>query len=157
MEPIEFLSAVLLVSRDPERLAAFYRDVVGVPLEPEEHDDTLPHWGATLGEIHFAIHPIEDFPDGQSGVGAVKLAFTVFDIDALVKRLDQAGIDLLYPVKDAGFFLTTAITDPDGNFIEFTQLCDAWFEDLARRREKGLDVLSRRNERQAPAGEDQPN
>jgi len=42
-EKIEFLSAVLIVSSDPKRLATFYRDVVGIPLEAEEHDDTLPH------------------------------------------------------------------------------------------------------------------
>ena len=53
-----------------------------MPLEVEEHEGTLPHWGATLGDIHFAIHPIEDFADGKSGVGAVKLAFTVFDLAA---------------------------------------------------------------------------
>jgi hypothetical protein len=50
-EPIEFLSAVLLVSKDPQRLADFYRDVIGVPLQEERHGDSLPHWGCTLGEF----------------------------------------------------------------------------------------------------------
>ena len=142
-EPIEFLSAVLLVSADAARLAAFYTDVVGIPLEAEQHGDTAPHWGASLGEIHFAIHPLADFPDDmRTGVGAVKLAFTVFDIQALVARLEVAGIELLYPPKDTGFFWSTAIHDPDGNFIEFTQLCDEWFEMVAGKRAAGEDVLS---------------
>jgi predicted enzyme related to lactoylglutathione lyase len=143
MEPLEFLSGVLVVSKDPKRLAAFYRDQLGVPLEEEQHDDTLPHWGATLGEIHFAIHPVEDFPDGRSGVGAVKLAFTVFDLRKRIAALEAAGIALLYPPKDTGFFWTTAIQDPDGNLVELVELRDEWFQYLAHRRSQPGDLLAR--------------
>lgn len=142
-ERIEFLSAVLLVSKHPERLAGFYRDVIGVPLEDEQHDETLPHWGCTLGEIHFAIHPVEDFPDHRVGVGSVKLAFTVFDLNSLVRKLEEKGVRLLYPPKDMGFFLSTAVEDPDGNFVEFTQLCDDWFRSLEERRGGRHDLVHR--------------
>jgi predicted enzyme related to lactoylglutathione lyase len=142
-EPIEFLSAVLLVSADPKRLTDFYRDVVGIPLEEERHGDSRPHWGCMLREIHFAIHPVESFPDGRSGVGSVKLAFTVFDIKALVRRLEDGGVSVLYPPRDTGFFWSTAIQYPDGNLIEFTELRDEWFEHLAARRAEGVDVVAR--------------
>jgi predicted enzyme related to lactoylglutathione lyase len=143
MEQIEFLSAVLIVSEDPARLAAFYRDVVGIPLKDEAHGQSLPHYGCTLGDLHFAIHPVETFPDRRNGVGAVKLALNVFDIKALVKRLEDKGVKLLYPPADTGFFISTAINDADGNFIEFTQMCDDWFKLLEQRRQSGLDVVSR--------------
>jgi predicted enzyme related to lactoylglutathione lyase len=142
-EPIEFLSAVLLVSANPERLADFYRDVVGVPLQEERHGESRPHWGCNLGEVHFAIHPLATFPDRRAGVGAVKLAFTTFDIGALVERLAASGVSVLYPPRDVGFFRSTAILDPDGNFVEFTELVDAWFEELDARRGRGQDVVSR--------------
>ena len=58
-EKIEFVSAILLVSRHPERLAAFYRDIVGLPLEDEQHGETAAHYGCELGDLHFAIHPAE--------------------------------------------------------------------------------------------------
>ena len=92
MEQNEFLSAVLIVSQDPARLAAFYRDVVGIPLKDEAHGQSLPHYGCTLGDLHFAIHPVETFPDRRNGVGAVKQALNVFDIEALVKRLEEKGV-----------------------------------------------------------------
>jgi catechol 2,3-dioxygenase-like lactoylglutathione lyase family enzyme len=142
-EPIEFLSAVLLVSEDPKRLADFYRDVVGVPLEGEQHGTSRQHWGCNLGDVHFAIHSVDTFPDKRSGTGAVKLAFTVFDVRALVARLESAGVRLLYPPRDTGFFWSTAIQDPDGNLIEFTELRDEWFEGLEARRAKGIDVVAR--------------
>ncbi len=142
-EAIEFFSAVLLVSADPQRLADFYRDVVGVPLQEERHGQSRPHWGCNLGDLHFAIHPIETFPDRKSGTGAVKIAFTTFDVDALVRRLAARGVSVLYAPRDTGFFRSTAILDPDGNFVEFTELCDAWFEQLESRRTQGLDVVTR--------------
>ena len=142
-EAIEFLSAVLLASANPGRLAEFYRDVVGIPLREERHGNALPHWGCNLGELHFAIHPVETFPDRQSGVGSVKLAFTVFDIAALVRRLTAHCVSLLYPPRDTGFFWTTAIQDPDGNLVEFTELRDEWFEQIEARRSAGADVVAR--------------
>jgi predicted enzyme related to lactoylglutathione lyase len=143
METIEFLSAVLIVSENPSRLADFYRNVVGLELKDESHGGSLPHYGCTLGDMHFAIHPVETFPDRCHGVGAVKLAFTVFDIKALVERLAKQGIEVLYPPHNTGFFWSTAINDPDGNFIEFTEMCDEWFKGLDQRHAQGLDVVSR--------------
>jgi catechol 2,3-dioxygenase-like lactoylglutathione lyase family enzyme len=143
MEAIEFLGAVLLVSKDPERLVRFYRDVLGVPLEDEAHGDNLPHWGCTLGQLHFAIHPIEDFPDGRSAVGSVKLAFNTFDVHGLAKRLEADGVTLLYPPRDTGFFWVTAVEDPDGNLVELVEMSGAWYEYLEARRAQGHDVIAR--------------
>ena len=142
-EKIEFLSAILLVSRHPERLAAFYRDIVGLPLEDEKHGDTAPHYGCELGDLHFAIHPVENFEGGGYGTGSIKLAFTVFDMEAFVARVEKAGVKLAYKPKDTGFAKMTALSDPDGNYIEFTQLSDRWFKHLESRRQKGVDVISR--------------
>ena len=143
MEKIEFLSAAIIVSENPGRLADFYRNVVGLPLGDESHGASLPHYGCNLGDLHFAIHPVETFPDRRHGVGAVKLAFNVFDIKALVERFEKQGIKVLYPPHNSGFFWSTAINDPDGNFIEFTELCDDWFKTLEQRHATGADVVSR--------------
>jgi RimJ/RimL family protein N-acetyltransferase len=148
---IQGFSGILLVSENPKRLAEFYRDIVEIPLEDERHEGTLPHWGCTLGEVHFAIHPIEDFPDGKSGVGAVKLAFTVFDVLALTARLQEKGVGLLYPPRDEGFFISAALLDPDGNFVELTELCDEWFEMLQNRRGRGGDLLEKWHTHKPPA------
>ena len=142
-EKIEFLSAVLIVSKHPERLALFYRDVIGLPIETESHGDTAKHYGCELGDLHFAIHPTENFEGGGYGTGSIKLAFTVFDMEAFVARVKGAGVSLAFEPKDTGFALMTALTDPDGNYVEFTQLSDRWFKHLENRRNKGIDVVSR--------------
>jgi predicted enzyme related to lactoylglutathione lyase len=142
-EKIEFLSAILLVSKDPERLAKFYREVVGVLLENVKHGDTEMHYGCQLGDLHFAIHPIDNFKGRDCATGSVKLAFTIFDINAFVARVEQTGIKFAYPIKDTGFALMTALIDPDGNEIELTQLSDGWFKFLESRQQNGINIISR--------------
>ncbi len=140
-QKVEFLSATLLVSKDSKRLAEFYRDVIGVPLEDEKHGDTELHYGCELGDLHFAIHPLENFKDTGYGTGSVKLAFRVFDMDQFVKRIESHGVNLAYPPKDMGFAKMTALSDPDGNHIEFTELSDRWFKHLQSRRLQGYDIV----------------
>lgn len=133
----KFLSAVLITSHDPKRLATFYRDILCVPLEEEKHGDTELHYGCELGDLHFAIHPVENFGCEAPGVGAIKLAFEVFDIQSFVAHLKSKNIDVLYPPKKMGPMLITALRDPDGNYIEFTQLGERWIKHIENRRSEG--------------------
>ena len=142
-ERIEFLSAVLLVTKNLEQLAAFYKDIVGLPLESEEHGETKKHYGCELGDLHFAIHPIDNFAGTGYGTGSIKLAFTVFDLKGFIERAEAKGAKFAYPPKDTGFALMTALTDPDGNYIEFTQLSNRWFQHLEKRKEGGADIVAR--------------
>lgn len=140
---VEFLSAVLLVSKSHDKLAQFYMDIIGVPLEAEQHDELTNHYGCDLGDLHFAIHPVENFQDENHGVGSVKLAFEVFNMEEYVKKLETHGVPLLYPPKKMGPMLITAIKDPDGNLVEFTQLGAGWIDHLKERRKQGHDIIER--------------
>ncbi len=143
-ERVEFLSAVHMVSRDAHRLAAFYADVLGVPLTLEEVGGANL-WTCTLGDLHFAIHDADDFDDDSAtGVGAIKLGFAVFDIDDVARTLEERGVSLLYTPKDLGWCKMTAIRDPDGNYVELTELGDDWVRHLEKRKDEGHDLLLRR-------------
>jgi catechol 2,3-dioxygenase-like lactoylglutathione lyase family enzyme len=143
-EDVRFISGLILVSDEPDRLVGFYRDVLGLPLDEERHGDTQPHWGCELGDVHFAIHPAADYPeDPASAPSPVKLAFTVFDLPAMVAWLGTCGIPLCYPPADLGAqSLITAVRDPDGNLVELTQLGPDWLDHLAARRAEGHDLIS---------------
>ena len=142
-ENLHFVSGVLLMSHQPERLVSFYRDILGVPLEEERHGDAHPHWGCELGDVHFAIHPVDDYPeDSDVGVGAIKLAFMVFDLTAFTEWLAARGVDLCYPPSTLGSeSLVTAVRDPDGNLVELTQLGPSWLGHLQSRRAEGNDLV----------------
>ena len=105
-----------LTSAAPGRLAGFCLDALGVPLVPEQHDQDLSHWGATLGQLDFAIHHPDDFLEQRAGgAGSVVIAFAVEDLDATVARLREHGVEPLYPRRDPGWTQMTAVRDPDGN------------------------------------------
>jgi catechol-2,3-dioxygenase len=49
--------AVILVTHDADRMAEFYRMVLGIELEPRLHDGaSLLHYAGDLGGITFSIH-----------------------------------------------------------------------------------------------------
>ena len=115
-------SAILLVSNDPERLVAFYRGALGIPLKDEEHGDTDPHFGCDFGGIHFAIHPRSNFEQvGEPRTGSVTMAFHVGSAEAAAAAIAKAGHRVEYPPRDLGWCVMTAVRDPDGNYIELTQ------------------------------------
>jgi catechol 2,3-dioxygenase-like lactoylglutathione lyase family enzyme len=144
-EDVQFISGIILVSRQPEQMARFYRDVLGLPLAEEVHAETQPHWGCELGDVHFAIHPAEDYPqDPASGPSPIKVAFMVFDLPRLVAWLNSCGVPLCYPPTDLGAeSLITALRDPDGNLVELTQLGPGWLDHLKAHRAEGHDLVSR--------------
>jgi catechol 2,3-dioxygenase-like lactoylglutathione lyase family enzyme len=147
LETIEFLSAILIYSRNAERLAEFYRDVLGIPLEREQHGTSPVHYGCELGDVHFAIHPDESGLDEHVKERRFRLAFSVFSTEALVERLKSHGVPTLYPPKLAGFAVFTAVHDPDGNYVEFTELGDSWFEHLKSRKDSRVDIVMRWEDR----------
>jgi catechol 2,3-dioxygenase-like lactoylglutathione lyase family enzyme len=122
---VNFLNAVLIVSEEPARLADWYRDVLGLPLEDEQHEGGAgaPHYGCTLRGLHFAIHPTSTYAFApQTGTGAVRLAFNVSDIDTF--EAEQAGraLDWVFRTVDLGWSRMLALRDPDGNFVEVVQM-----------------------------------
>lgn len=141
-EDVRFLSGLILVSEQPERLANFYRDVLGLPLAEERHDETALHWACEVGDIHFAIHPVADYPGEPTTPGPVKLAFMTFDLAGLVGWLEARGVPLCYPPAELGTqSRITAIRDPDGNMIELTQLGPTWLDHLKEHRAAGGDLV----------------
>lgn len=64
------VSAVTITSKEPERLATFYRSHLGIPLEAASHGAMQNHFEGWLGEpahggVHIAVLK------GASGTGAV--------------------------------------------------------------------------------------
>jgi catechol 2,3-dioxygenase-like lactoylglutathione lyase family enzyme len=139
-ESLRFLSGIILVSAGPDRLVRFYRDVLGLPLVEERHGDTDTHWACELGDVHFAIHTVADYPGEPARPGAVKIAFMVFDLDALVA---SQGLDLCYAPEPLGAgSRITAVRDPDGNLVELTELGPSWLEHLRAHRAEGGDLVA---------------
>jgi predicted enzyme related to lactoylglutathione lyase len=106
-----------ITSEDPERLHAFYRDVVGLTPNPEMGDHALDMGGATLGI------------DGHSGTrGPAKEPqrylgnLFVGDVAAEEARLEAAGVKFIR--KQGREFwggVISTFVDPDGNYMQIVE------------------------------------
>lgn len=119
---INGLVAVLLISPEPERLARFYSDVVGLPFESEQHDVAPPHWGCDVGGVHFAIHRAEGWPgDDACGARSPVIALRTDDVGRVALRLSQYGMTCSGPT-DHGWGVAITFIDLNGNRIEVIEM-----------------------------------
>ena len=113
------LGGVFVASKDPKALAAWYRDVLGIRLEP---------WGGAILSYDAEGHPPmalwnampRDSEEIRPSHREFMINFAVDDLDAFVKRLEGKGVKILKRQQDeTGKF--ASILDPDGTKIELWQ------------------------------------
>jgi lactoylglutathione lyase len=111
---------------DPDRAVAFYTavgyEVVGrVPETPAGQLTMLKLPGDDVVSIELVFDPGET--DRDRGSGLSHLVIQVESMDATITDLRTKGIEVADPESPDGStdFLTTWITDPDGNRIELVQ------------------------------------
>jgi catechol 2,3-dioxygenase-like lactoylglutathione lyase family enzyme len=116
---IRDLKSVVLTSDDIDETARFYREVLQLPLEEEQHRGTARHWAGQLGSMHFAIHDRKTFwlPTGaEREAASVVVSFTVDDMDALVAHLASIGVEITDRRK-IGPMSFVSMRDPDGRHV----------------------------------------
>jgi predicted enzyme related to lactoylglutathione lyase len=114
---VDDVTAILLISPDAKKLCEFYRSTLGLPLKEEVHDGMPTHYGHSLGDVHFAIHPAEGWPgvatrNSQSPV----ISFSTSNLKAVAERLSASGVKVTGPT-DHGFGHVVSFRDPDGNHV----------------------------------------
>jgi catechol-2,3-dioxygenase len=119
---IDDVTAVLLVSRNAKRLCEFYRDMLGLPLEEEVHDGMPLHYGYSLGDVHFAIHPAGPSWPGVPTRNAQSpvITFSTSNLKAVAKRLHANDVTVAGPT-DHGFGHAISFRDPDGNLVSILE------------------------------------
>lgn len=109
-------SGAMLFVKDLPRMAAFYRDVLG--LQPVE-ESRLPDWVEFHGEATFSLHAIPaaiaagisiESPPRPREQGGTKLTFAVTDVDATLAAIEGMGLPLLK--RPWG---SVEAVDPEGN------------------------------------------
>ena len=110
------VGGVFFKAKDPKALAAWYRDVLGLPLEA---------WGGAALRYDAPNHPPalawNAFPASTKyfapSTSEFMINYAVDDMNALLARLRAKGVPILKRVDDAnGRFAW--ILDPEGNKIE---------------------------------------
>lgn len=115
MEKVLGIGGLFFRSPDPERLARWYADHLGVDPVPQDYD--TPAWQQQAGTTVFAPFPADTDYFGDPARQWM-INFRVRDLDAMIAQLEEAGIAVkLHPeAQPNGRF--AHLSDPDGNPIE---------------------------------------
>ena len=123
---IQGIDHIVLRAHEPERLVAFYRDVLGCPVEREQRDIGLIQLRAGRCLIDVAGQgALAGAPGGNGWMGRnldhVCLTVAPFDPDALTSYLRGHGVQVgkaatRYGAEGEG--LSLYLQDPEGNGIE---------------------------------------
>ncbi len=115
MEVQSFL--VNITSENPERMIAFYRDVIGLPRNPD-----VGEGGLQAGPITLDIDGHSDTKGQSKEPQRVMLDFFVADLATEQKRLEAAGVTF---TRTAGreFWggVISTFNDPDGNICQIIE------------------------------------
>ncbi len=112
---VNALAVALLLSDNPDRTAAFYRDVLGLPLVPEAHDGRPRHYACPTGSVYFTIQYARDFAGAPShGPASLQLCFTVPDIDDFLLHLRECRVEPVHPPRPFEHTVFVTLRDPDG-------------------------------------------
>ena len=114
------IGGVFFKAKDPKVLAAWYRDVLGLPLEA---------WGGAALRYDAPQHPPavvwNAFPASTKyfapSTGDFMINYAVDDMDALLARLRAKGVEILKQDDSDENGRFAWILDPEGNKIELWQ------------------------------------
>ncbi|HEY9027495.1 MAG TPA: VOC family protein [Burkholderiaceae bacterium] len=114
------IGGVFFKAKDPKALAAWYRDVLGMPVQP---------WGGAALRHDAPGHPPaaawSAFAASTSyfapSTGDFMVNYAVDDLDALLKRLHEKGVAVVKQVDDDANGRFAWILDPEGNKVELWQ------------------------------------
>ena len=116
MERVVGIGGVFLRARDPQALAQWYRDVLGVPLEEEQTYGLLVSEGAGEYTVWSAFPPDTDYLGPRSA--AFMLNYRVRDLDAMLAQLRAAGAEVDDKIDDQPYGRFGWAADPEGNRFE---------------------------------------
>lgn len=116
MEKVLGIGGIFFKARDPKALAAWYRQHLGLPLEPEQTFGAFA--SAAAGEpAVWSTFPADTTYFG-SGPAPFMVNYRVQNLDAMLAQLRAAGVPVDDRVEDLDFGRFGWATDPEGNRFE---------------------------------------
>jgi predicted enzyme related to lactoylglutathione lyase len=109
---VKGLTGLIMSSKNPEKLAQFYINVIGLPLQLNKHGNLPAHWECDFEGIHYAI-----LKDNNTEIGSSNFVPS-FVVDDINKFIEQHELAMLHPLMNLGEgSYVGSIADADGNVI----------------------------------------
>lgn len=116
MERIRGIGGIFFKAREPEALAAWYRDTLGVPVEAGQRYATLESEGPREQTVWSAF-PLDTEYFGP-GLSPLMVNYRVDDLDAMLAQLRSAGAEVEDRIDEYDYGRFGWARDPEGNLFE---------------------------------------
>jgi predicted enzyme related to lactoylglutathione lyase len=103
---------IAVPTRDRERAAKFYGETLGLEKNPNSTEKWIEF---ETGNVTLAIVVPEEIGKEFAPLPFASIAIRVPDVDAVRKRLEEAGVEFSMDTFDSGVCNGAVFTDPDGN------------------------------------------
>jgi predicted enzyme related to lactoylglutathione lyase len=121
MARVTGIGGIFFKARDPGAIQAWYRDRLGIDMEPEQpsatfqwrHHDDPDRPGMTV----WGIFP-EDTSYFGSGAQPYMVNFRVDDLEGLLGRLRANGVEVAGGIEEYPYGRFAWVVDPEGNRVE---------------------------------------
>ncbi len=115
IETVAGIGGWFIRSNDPAGLSAWYETHLGINRTPESYEAEV--WEQEQGPTVFAPFPNDTEYFGRESQ-AWMINFRVNDLDAMVRQLEQAGIEVAVDEQEYPNGRFARLYDPEGNPIE---------------------------------------
>jgi predicted enzyme related to lactoylglutathione lyase len=115
METVLGIGGIFFKARDPKALAAWYRQHLGVPVEPEQTYATFT--AATGDKTVWSTFPADTSYFG-SGPAPFMVNYRVRNLDAMLAQLRAAGAQVEDRIEEYDYGRFGWAVDPEGNRFE---------------------------------------
>jgi predicted enzyme related to lactoylglutathione lyase len=118
MEQVTGIGGVFFKAKEPQRMAAWYQQHLGIQANDGSMDFTWREKDhpERIGRTVWAIFPAESDYFGQSS-SSLMINYRVANLDRMLKQLRAAGVKI-EKVEDFDYGRFAWIMDPEGNRIE---------------------------------------
>jgi predicted enzyme related to lactoylglutathione lyase len=106
------LGGIIISSPNPDKLAEFYKNVIGIPFKFQGHGNMPKHWECDYSNIHFAIIPEHKKSQGENSIVP---SFVVDDIEEFIDTHELEVVGPILDLGESGF--VAAVQDVDKNTI----------------------------------------
>lgn len=120
------IEGILIGSENAKKLADFYKETVGLPLEDEyemgEGDSVQNGYYFKLTGVSLMIMDHSEVKGKNSSPGRFMINYEVDDLEAEGERLKKAGVKVvaeMYHIEEYGY--VTTFEDPDGNYFQLVK------------------------------------
>ena len=115
------VGALILFTDKFEAVMKFY-SAIGIPLEPEQHDDGPVHYACEIGLTHFAVFESDSGSGPEFRSGGISFSgFTVNSLEDALEAARSVHAEIVQQPTEHPWRRRALVKDPDGRIVELFQ------------------------------------